>query len=362
MCSPRVVFLCGEPATGADLELFRDHCVEGCQLVNCFGTTETATVTVRFFDHRTPPHPGILPAGFPVEDIEVVLKDDDGRFFTGAGEGEIVVRSRYLAHGYAGDATLTAKAFQSGGNESGVRLYHTGDAGLRGADGELIVTGRRVWQVSIGDQTIEFAAIEAALRALPEIHDAALTARTDGQGQDQLVAYLVPNAKLAPPPATLQARLRQVLPPAVAVHLEILDSLPRTASGKLDRTALPPPRKRRSLSAPFQPPTSGLEVEIAHVFSEVLELDEIGLHDCFFELGGKSLGALRILSRLAGCYGLQLRLGEFFGAPTVAEVASLVGLQQTYGVSPALLDDLVSEVERLSGHEASALLSGNPIQ
>ena len=167
--SPRVIVLCGEPATGADLELFRDHCGQDCQLVNCFGTTESATATLEFFDHRTRPQPGILPAGYAVDDMEVVLEDDAGQLFAGPGEGEIVVRSRYLAHGYAGDPYLTARAFQCDPNESGVRLYRTGDLGLRRDDGGLTVLGRRSWQVSIGDQTIEFAGIEAALRALPEI-------------------------------------------------------------------------------------------------------------------------------------------------------------------------------------------------
>ena len=107
-----------------------------------------------------------------------------------------------------------------------------------------------------------------------------VTACADGRGQDQLVAYLVANAALAPPAETLRARLRQVLPAPVSVYLEILDTLPRTASGKLDRAALPPPTRTRPLLAtPYQAPASDLEVEVARIFGEALEWDEIGLND-----------------------------------------------------------------------------------
>ena len=184
-----------------------------------------------------------------------------------------------------------------------------------------------------------------------------VTACADGRGQDQLVAYLVANAALAPPAETLRARLRQVLPAPVSVHLEILDALPRTASGKLDRAALPPlTRTRPLLATPFQAPASDLEVEVARIFGQTLELDEIGLNDSFAELGGKSLGAMRVLTQLSDRYGLRLGLAEFFGAPTVAEIANLVVLHLTYCVSPGLLDEMVTEAERFSGQEAGAIL------
>lgn len=160
----RVLFLCGEPVNGADLEGYRAHAGPACLLVNCLGSTECATVTLYLSDRDAPAAAGLLPVGYPVEDMDVQLVGESGDVIAGPGPGEIVVRSRYLARGYVDDPRLTATSFREDPQDPASRLYFTGDGGARLDDGSLVCLGRRESRANVRGRTFELAELRRRCR------------------------------------------------------------------------------------------------------------------------------------------------------------------------------------------------------
>lgn len=336
VASPRIVFLCGEPATGSDLELWRAHSTDECALVNCFGATEAATVSLGFFHRQTAPVTGLLPVGRCVTDMEVLIEDAQGRVVEGVAEGELLVRSRFLAHGYLNDASRTAQCFIGDVGLSEPRLYRTGDIGLRSADGELTVLGRRRWQPGSGGPAVDLAVVEAALLSRSEIEEAAAVIRSEVGGDQLMVCISSPLET-----GELTDILRGVLGGLttgrqVTVLLSRILSLPRTASGKVDRVALqdvaafggfPVVISSRdtlepSVSAGLE--SSPDELIITNIWQEVLNLEVSGNRDNFFDLGGQSVQAAQVISRLEGVFGVRISFREFFDAPTISRLAALM--------------------------------------
>ena len=249
--------------------------------------------------------------------------------------GEICIGGHGLARGYLGRPELTAERFVpdpyariDGG---GARLYRTGDLGAFLADGTLVHVGRADHQVKIRGHRIELGEIEVALRRSPRVADAVVVARADGQGGDRLVAYVVPADAAQPRDpdaqerlrAELAARLPEAMVPAAFV---LLDALPLSANGKVDRKRLPEPDAgfaRRAYEAPRTP----TEATIATVWAEVLGAETIGRHDHFFALGGHSLLAAQVASRLARAVGRDVPVRALFEAPTLAAFAARVDAQ-----------------------------------
>ena len=185
--------------------------------------------------------------------------------------------------------------------------------------------------------------------ALGDVKDAAVVARDHISGTKTLVAYLVPKNQ-ALQVSTLRRSLAEMLPsymvPAVFVMLE---SLPVTGSGKLDRRALPEPDAARpELESPFVAPRTPNEQELATIWSEVLDLDQVGIHDNFLELGGDSLLASQVISRVIGTFRVRLTLRSLFGSPTVAEMALVVTQNQAMQAKPEDIERLLAELDALS--------------
>jgi len=264
--------------------------------------------------------------------MEVLLLDEDGTAVRPDDIGEIAIRSRYLSPGYWRRPDLTAAAFRpdpAGGPE---RIYRTGDLGRRLPDGCLVHLGRKDFQVKIRGFRVEVAEVEGALLSLPTVQEAVVVAREDRPGDRRLVAYLVPTARPAPTVTALRQTLAAVVPdymlPAAYV---LLDALPKTPGGKVDRRALPPPgRTRPALDQPLVAPRTPVEATVGAIWQEVLGLDELGIHDNFFDLGGHSLAASQVLARVTETLHVDLPLRVLFAAPTVAGVAVAVvqGLMQ----------------------------------
>jgi amino acid adenylation domain-containing protein len=244
----RLVFLCGEPVNGSDLEAWRAHAAPAGLLVNCLGSTECATVTLFLCGTDTPAESGPVPLGDPVDDMDVDLVDESGAVLRGAGSGELVVRSRYLADGYVGEPELTARSFRDDPTGAGRRLYLSGDIGTRLNDGHLVYLGRKGARANLLGRTFELAEVETALQSMAGVREVVAAVVADARDVSHLVAYVVSDPLAAPSSAALQLHAQERLPPfMVPKRFVFVDRLPLTATGKADRRALPNPFATQSV-------------------------------------------------------------------------------------------------------------------
>ncbi len=301
-----------------------------------------------------------MPVGFPLEGVELDLRDEAGSPVLPGRVGEIAVRSPHLFPGYWRNPALTRAAFRMSDEAGRARTFFSGDMGRQRPDGCLCYAGRKDFQVKVGGYRIELAEIEGGLRAHPAVSDVAVNVFDTAADDKRLVAYVALRD-----PAVRPRALRQHLAERLPEYMQpdryvVLAALPLTANGKVDRLALPPPdRVRPDLDTPFEEPHTPLERRVAGLFAAALELDQVGLHDAFIELGGKSLAAVRILGAMARDPGVTIEPQAFFEAATVAGVSRLVVEQAAAGVSPEALAALLDEIDALPDEEVERLLSRN---
>lgn len=289
----------------------------GCRVINGYGPTECVTFSVCGPVQRV----GLterVPIGRPIANTRVYVLDDSLQPVPIGGVGELYIAGDGLARGYLGRPELTAERFPANpfGSSQGERFYRTGDLVRLRADGNLEFIGRVDQQVKLRGYRIELGEIEAALLAHPRVAQAVAVVRQYAADDQRLVAYVV--ERDATPAVGILEGLRLRLPaymvPAVIVSLA---ALPLTSGGKVDRRRLPAPGGRPQLAAEYLAPRTPLETVMAAIWSEVLQLDHVGIHDNFFALGGHSLLGARVVSRTRALLEIDLPLHEIFQAPTV---------------------------------------------
>jgi acyl-coenzyme A synthetase/AMP-(fatty) acid ligase/thioesterase domain-containing protein/acyl carrier protein len=320
--SVRVVRLEGDHASPADVELFRRHFADDAVLVHGLGATECGLVRRFVIGHDTPFEGSIVPIGYAIEDMHMRLLDEHGNDVPDGEPGEIAIESRYLSPGYWKRQDLTERAFTAG-REPGTRLYHTGDVGRMRSDGCLEHLGRRDHQSKVRGQRVDVEAVESALVASGLVSEAVVAVRGGSDGDARLVAYIVPrNAETATTTA-LRRCLGQTLPSQmIPSRFVMLESLPLTANRKIDRNALPAPDPSRpALDVPYVAAASDVEARLASLWCGLLALDQVGVHDDFFDLGGDSLAATDVLECIHETYGVELAPQVLFETPTVAGLA-----------------------------------------
>jgi acyl carrier protein len=240
--------------------------------------------------------------------------------------GEIYIRTPYRSLGYVNSPELTRQAFVQNpfsAQENDI-VYRTGDLGRVRDDGAFEFLGRRDQQVKVRGMRIEIEPIEDCLRGHPQIADAAVAARDDAQGSKFLCAYVVAKGELEPWTLAdfLAARLPAAMVPGVYVPV---DALPRTLSGKVNRRALPDPGQAGGRAGrPYVAPRTPVEEELCAIFGELLAVARVSIHDSFFQLGGHSLSATLLLSRIRAALGVEVSLRRLFQAPTVEGIALAV--------------------------------------
>ncbi|MEO3808653.1 non-ribosomal peptide synthase/polyketide synthase [Sphaerisporangium sp. B11E5] len=308
----RVVVVAGEACPPALVARWAGQ----VRFVNAYGPTETtvcATMTEPFSSSWAG---SAVPIGGPVLDSRVHVLDEFLRPVATGVVGELYVSGAALARGYSGRAGLTAQRFVA--CPSG-RMYRTGDLVRWTADGSLVYAGRADDQVKIRGFRVEPKEIEAVLAAHPEVDQVAVLAREDQPGVKRLVAYVVP-AGVDPAGLRVYAgeRLPEYMVPAAVVAL---DALPMTVNGKLDKGALPAPDFAGSGGRDAE---TAAERALAELFREVLGLERVGAEESFFDLGGDSLLAMRLIARIRAALDVEVGIRELFGAPTVAGLAPLV--------------------------------------
>ncbi len=322
----RLIKVGGEASHRADIELFRAHFPRSCRLHCGFGSTETGVARHFFVDHDTQFEGEAVPLGYPVDDVEVVLLDEQGKPVASGEIGEMVVRSRYITRGYWKRPDLNDAVCGHDPADPSIRIYRTGDLGVLRADGCLEHRGRKDFQVKIRGNRIELAEIETALSGLAGVAHAVVAARRDQREENYLVAYIVARGEKPISVGDLRRGLAEKLPehmiPTAFVPME---SLPQTPNGKIDRQALPSvDSSRPHLGNAYVAPQSKLEIHLTALWSKLLGIGQVGTQDDFFELGGNSLTAVKLMAQIRADHGRILPLSLLFEARTVARLAEVI--------------------------------------
>ena len=355
----RLIHLGGEPVFESDIALYKKYFSDDCLLAIRLGISETKTVTYYVFNKSTRVHDGVVPVGYPLDGYEIEILDAAGERAGPNRVGEIAVKSAYLAEGYWRQPELTRAKFLPDPERDDRRIYHTGDLGYLTQDGCLVHVGRRDTQVKIRGYRVDIAEIAKALLDFPDVMHASVIPWEDGPARKRLAAYLVPRPGRPLSLAKLRAFLEKKLPSyMVPLSFAILPSLPLTSSGKIDRRALPPPKKgRREFDAPYLAPATALEKYLAELWAEVLEIAEVGVHDSFLHLGGDSLLGARIAARVNDCFELEQPLKTLFETPSVAELAAFLRAQETSPGESERIAVTLLKVEAMSTDEVRATLA-----
>lgn len=322
----RYLVLGGEPIRLPALQswLQQGHCT----LVNSYGPTEcTDVVAFHCFDHTGEEHS--VPLGKAIANTQLYVVDSADHLLPPGVVGELCIGGAGVGKGYTNQPELTAAVFQPNPYASGHegteregmgRWYRTGDLVRQRQDGLLDYIGRKDFQIKIRGLRIELGEIEAALKALPEVMDSLTLVKNQ-----QLVSYVIAPANLATEQVRsgLRARLPDYMIPALVVPLA---NWPLTPNGKIDRQALPDPE--HSGRPPYVAPRNETEEKLAAIWSEVLGVEAIGIHDSFFDLGGHSLLAARAVARFRQEFKVDIQLRSLFELHTIADIARYLDTMQ----------------------------------
>ena len=336
-CTPLRHMMSGGEALDWDLARAFQARLPGATLGNFYGPSEASDdVTHTVAGPRANPNPGLgttphsndlssgtgsVPIGRPIANVQCYVLDAHLQPLPIGAAGELFVGGAGLARGYLGRPELTAERFVAHPFAPGQRLYRTGDRVRWRADGQLDCLGRSDSQVKIRGQRVELGEIEAALNAQPGVHQAVVVVRDIAPGLASLVAYVVGVPAAGVDPTHMKARLATLLPSSMLPDaFVVLDALPTLPNGKINRNALPMPHMALGPMAPV-PPRTPTEQAAWEIWRELLRTDTFGVHDNFFDLGGQSLLAAQVMSRLRAALQIALPLQALFDAPTVAGLA-----------------------------------------
>ncbi|SEG95659.1 amino acid adenylation domain-containing protein [Nonomuraea solani] len=305
-------------------------------LRNEYGPSETHGVTGGALPAAVEDWPATPTVGRPIWNTKIYILDEALRPVPAGVAGELYLAGGNLAHGYLGRPDLTAERFVADRfGPPGGRMYRSGDRGRWRPDGTIELAGRTDDQVKIRGVRVELGELNTVLAAHPDVARAATVVRSDDAGGHRLVAYVVPVAAGDPPaPAALRRHLAASVPAAVIPSaFVVLDSLPVTANGKIDRARLPEPAVSGSGG---DSPATGREAQVCELFTEVLGATEVGVRDNFFDLGGHSLLATRLVNRLSTALGTEVSIRALFEAPTPAELAAWIDSRASVPPIPAV--------------------------
>ena len=315
-----LVILCGGEALPP--ELARDLLPRGRALWNLYGPTETtiwsAVDRVRSADAIT--------LGHPIANTQLYVLDPSLRPCALGVPGELCIGGAGVVRGYLHRAALTADRFVPDpfSADAGARLYRTGDLVRRKADGALEFLGRTDFQVKVRGFRIELGEIEAALADHPAVREAVAVVREDTPGDARIVAYVVPDGA-APAPEELRRALSKRLPDYMLPSAwMVLDALPLTPNGKTDRRALPAPEAPKRDAARFVPPRTPAEERIAGFWREALGVEQVGVDDNFFEIGGHSLLLAKVHARVSAAFEREVTMLDLFRHTTIRAVAAFL--------------------------------------
>lgn len=360
----KTIIIGGEACTAATAGRWSRGGLRGRQLFNAYAPTE-ATVyatTIQFAESED----RIPPIGWPIPNMQVYLLDQHLRPVPIGITGEIHVGGVGLARGYLNRPGLTAERFVPDpfSRMPGARLYKTGDLARFVATGEIEFAGRMDQQVKVRGFRIELGEIETVLGQHPGVREAVVVAREDAPGGKRLIAYVVASEESPPTTSELREYLKRTVPEyMVPSSFVVLESLPLMATGKVDRNALPVPEQARpELAQVYVAPRTAVEEVLCRVFSEVLQVEPVGVCDSFFELGGHSLLATQVASRVRVAFQVELPLRRLFEAPTVERLAEAILNDREERERVEHTAELLLKLSALSDEDAAKLYleTGSP--
>ncbi len=350
-------------------------------LLHVYGPTETTTYATSQLITSVPEGATTLPIGRPIDNTQTYVLDPLGQLVPIGVPGELWIGGDGVARGYLNRPGQTAEKFLPNpfsppGAEPGDRLYRTGDRVRTLADGRIEFLGRVDDQIKLRGFRIEPGEIEAALVKHPDVADAVVILREDEPGNRRLVGYVVastaafedeisggaePATQSAFDTGTLRMYLQEQLPsymvPAALVPLEVL---PLNANGKIERKALPrPDGSHRGEGEDFVAPTTPLEITLAKIWCELLGLEKVGIHDNFFDLGGHSLMATQVASRLRDTIQVELPIRTLLTASTVERLANALLEDPEQRERILTTSELFLQIEALSDRHVEAMLAGD---
>jgi amino acid adenylation domain-containing protein len=327
-----------------------------CKILNHYGPTETTVGSLTFdaSEHELSEVARTAPIGRPIANTQIYILDKHSQLCPIGVAGELYIGGAGVAAGYLNDPEQTAARFLPDPFSTNSRVYRTGDLARYLPDGNVEFLGRVDLQVKVRGYRIELGEIEAALTAHPFVRQAVALLRHDN-GRERLVAYVI-SSKLRPGNTTeLTEFLKQRLPDyMMPAPILVLRGFPTTPNGKVDRAALPVPEEVQGVNRVVIAPQSFVEIELAKIWTSLLKIDELSVHDDFFDLGGHSLLATQVVSRVRKTFAKEIPLRSIFDAPTVAKLAVVIG--ETSGADAVDLQMELDAIESLSDEEAERLL------
>lgn len=335
----RLVVLGGEEVVKNDVKLYQKYFADECILVNGIGSTESSFNLQYLLDKKTQINQQRIPVGYPLEDTEILLLDALGN--PTDIYGEIAIRSSHIALGYWQKPELTKAVFLNDPQGGNKRIYRTGDLGRLRASGVIESLGRKDFQVKIRGFRIELSEIETILNQHPHIQETVVIARADNSGEKQLIAYIIPSKNIHQNNQNtenhqfttsqssfingIQKHLQQNLPDyMIPAAFVVLDVMPLTPNGKINRLALPAPEFSTLESAEYTTPSDYIELELTKIWENVLGIHPLGLNDNFFDVGGHSLLALRLFDKIEKIFGKSIAVNILFQAPTIKQLAHIL--------------------------------------
>ncbi|MGW5448603.1 amino acid adenylation domain-containing protein [Streptomyces asiaticus] len=327
----------GEAVPAASVRRVMDACPD-TTVVDVYGPTETTTFAMRHRLPRGQEVPASVPIGSPLDNTRLMVLDTGLRPVPPGTAGELHIAGAGLARGYWRRPGITAERFVADPyGPPGARMYRTGDLVRWNPDGVLEYLGRADEQVKLRGFRIELGEIEARLGSHPDVAQTVVTVQEPRPGDKRLVAHLVAERGTTPAPEDLRAHLAAELPDyMVPAAFVVLDALPLTANGKVDRRALPvPDTGPAAATGARRAPRSPQEEILCGLFAEVLGLPSVGIDDDFFDAGGHSLLATRLVGRIRSVFGAELAVRQLFDTPTVAGLAR--ALDTAGSARPALV-------------------------
>ncbi len=354
--------VCSGEALPADLARACQTRLRAAELHNLYGPTEAA-IDVTHWPCRVDRDGDVVPIGRPIANTRIYILDRHLQPAPIGVPGELYIGGRQVGRGYLARPTLTAERFVPDpfGPAPGARLYRTGDIARYRVDGEIEFLGRADDQLKVRGFRIEPGEIEAAIGRVPGVAHAAVLARDDVPGDRRLVAYVVPAGTDAvpvetPPPAprgasprrtrdeALAGAIREALPRALPEYMVpsaivFVDRLPLTPNGKIDRPRLVTPSDVAGAGGRFVPPRTAAEEAVAAIWREVLQIEQVGIRDDFFALGGHSLMAARVAARVRAVFGIDLPVRAMFETPTIETLTPIV-MRASHPTAPATSDPI----------------------
>ncbi|WP_051227591.1 non-ribosomal peptide synthetase [Oceanospirillum beijerinckii] len=328
------LILGGESCKASVLGILQQHAPE-LQIYNHYGPTEaTIGVMIHKVDASLPVQG--LPLSERLDNTAIFLLDGDLQPVAAGMSGELYIAGANLSRGYLSEEQTAERFIPNPFSVGGKRLYRTGDLARYLPDGSLVLQGRADRQVKVRGYRVELDEIENLINTLPSVNQAAVVVVPRLQGDLQMFAFVTLKQEQQSSLAQLQGQLQDRLPDHMVPTLRLLDQLPLMANGKLNRQILTQQAEDLLKQSGSTPPRTALEATLVKLWAEVLGLESVGVEDDFFALGGHSLAAIKLTSRLQSALGMSVKVNMIFSAPSVAQFAQLVDGEANTGTLIAL--------------------------